>query len=306
MGVSGSGKSTVGAALAQRLRVPFADADDFHPEANVAKTAAGHALNDEDRYPWLEIIGEWLVALLLRRREMGMVARGRTDPRLSSRHRQPNHQPGAVAQAPRRLRTGCGNTARHPPKPQPFSTRHRIITVQGDTRDIVVIGERLHDNSGEVIGTQGFYIDVTRSDEAREATISEAVAEFAEHRAAIEQAKGVLMYIYRIDSAAAFDLLKWRSQETNVKLRVLAEQLLSDVRALEYDENPPPVQRSTGYSSQRTNTSEPRQLATDLNPQCGGVVQRPAWTPRNLAVTAAAAGIRSTGCGAPCAPDTRC
>ena len=47
---------------------------------------------------------------------------------------------------------------------RPFSTRHRIITVQGDTRDIVVIGERLHDNSGEVIGTQGFYIDVTRSE----------------------------------------------------------------------------------------------------------------------------------------------
>jgi fructose-specific component phosphotransferase system IIB-like protein len=92
-------------------------------------------------------------------------------------------------------------------------TRHRIFTVQGDTRDIVVIGGRLHDNSGEVIGTHGFYIDVTRSDEAREATISAAVAEIAEHRAAIEQAKGVLMYIYRIDAAAAFDLLKWRSQE---------------------------------------------------------------------------------------------
>ena len=60
MGVSGSGKSTVGAALAQRLRVPFADADDFHPEANVAKISAGHALNDEDRYPWLDAIGDWL------------------------------------------------------------------------------------------------------------------------------------------------------------------------------------------------------------------------------------------------------
>jgi gluconokinase len=60
MGVSGSGKSTVGAALAQRLRVPFADADDFHPEANVAKMSAGHALNDEDRYPWLDAIGDWL------------------------------------------------------------------------------------------------------------------------------------------------------------------------------------------------------------------------------------------------------
>jgi gluconokinase len=60
MGVSGSGKSTVGAAVAQRLRVQFADADDFHPEANIAKMTAGHALDDDDRYPWLESIGEWL------------------------------------------------------------------------------------------------------------------------------------------------------------------------------------------------------------------------------------------------------
>ena len=60
MGVSGSGKSTVGAALAQRLGVPFADADDFHPAANIAKMTAGHALDDDDRHPWLEAIGEWL------------------------------------------------------------------------------------------------------------------------------------------------------------------------------------------------------------------------------------------------------
>ncbi len=62
MGVSGSGKSTVGAALAQRVRVPFADADDFHPPANIDKMTAGQALNDDDRYPWLEAIGEWLAA----------------------------------------------------------------------------------------------------------------------------------------------------------------------------------------------------------------------------------------------------
>ncbi len=60
MGVSGSGKSTVGAALAQRLRVPFADADDFHPPANIEKMTAGLPLNDDDRYPWLEAIGDWL------------------------------------------------------------------------------------------------------------------------------------------------------------------------------------------------------------------------------------------------------
>ncbi|WP_197376962.1 gluconokinase [Mycolicibacterium baixiangningiae] len=62
MGVSGSGKSTVGAALGQRLRVPFADADDFHPPANLAKMTAGQPLDDDDRFPWLEAIGEWLAA----------------------------------------------------------------------------------------------------------------------------------------------------------------------------------------------------------------------------------------------------
>jgi gluconokinase len=60
MGVSGSGKSTVGAALARRLGLPFADADDFHPKANIAKMAAGKPLTDDDRYPWLEAVGQWL------------------------------------------------------------------------------------------------------------------------------------------------------------------------------------------------------------------------------------------------------
>jgi gluconokinase len=62
MGVSGSGKSTVGAALAGRLHVPFEDADDLHPEANVAKMTRGEPLDDHDRWPWLERIGEWLAA----------------------------------------------------------------------------------------------------------------------------------------------------------------------------------------------------------------------------------------------------
>jgi gluconokinase len=60
MGVSGSGKSTVGAALARRLRVPFVDADTLHPAANIAKMAAGEPLDDDDRYPWLEQVGDWL------------------------------------------------------------------------------------------------------------------------------------------------------------------------------------------------------------------------------------------------------
>jgi PAS domain S-box-containing protein len=120
---------------------------------------------------------------------------------------------------------------------KPFSTRHRIITVQGDTRVVVVIGERLHDDSGEVIGTQGFYIDATPTAQARESNITAALAELADHRAAIEQAKGVLMYVYRIDAEAAFEVLRWRSQDRNVKLRALAEQVLADVGTLTHDEH---------------------------------------------------------------------
>jgi gluconokinase len=62
MGVSGSGKSTVGPLLAAALGVEFADADAFHPAANVAKMASGQPLTDEDRWPWLDAIGAWLDA----------------------------------------------------------------------------------------------------------------------------------------------------------------------------------------------------------------------------------------------------
>jgi gluconokinase len=62
MGVSGAGKSTVGSLLATRLAAPFADADSFHPEANIAKMSRGEPLTDEDRWPWLDAIGAWLDA----------------------------------------------------------------------------------------------------------------------------------------------------------------------------------------------------------------------------------------------------
>jgi len=59
-GVSGSGKTTVGAMLAGRLGWPFADADDFHPDANIEKMRAGIPLTDEDRWPWLRAIAAWM------------------------------------------------------------------------------------------------------------------------------------------------------------------------------------------------------------------------------------------------------
>jgi gluconokinase len=58
MGVSGSGKSTIAAALAERLGWTFEDGDRFHPPSNVAKMSAGHPLTDEDRWPWLKAIAD--------------------------------------------------------------------------------------------------------------------------------------------------------------------------------------------------------------------------------------------------------
>lgn len=60
MGVSGSGKSTIGRELAARLDVPYAEGDDFHPQENVAKMASGQPLTDADRWPWLRVIAGWL------------------------------------------------------------------------------------------------------------------------------------------------------------------------------------------------------------------------------------------------------
>lgn len=60
MGVSGSGKTTIGVALARRLGWDFEEGDSLHPASNVAKMASGHPLTDEDRWPWLRRIGDWL------------------------------------------------------------------------------------------------------------------------------------------------------------------------------------------------------------------------------------------------------
>ncbi|MFD5497456.1 gluconokinase [Streptomyces sp. GDS52] len=59
MGVAGTGKTTIGPLLATRFDVPYAEADDFHPESNIVKMSAGTPLTDEDRLPWLDAIGDW-------------------------------------------------------------------------------------------------------------------------------------------------------------------------------------------------------------------------------------------------------
>lgn len=111
----------------------------------------------------------------------------------------------------------------HVLKGKPFSSRHRIIDTAGHTRCVVVAGDRMVDDSGALAGTSGFYVDVTDSLHTDITNVLEAVADA---RAKIEQAKGVLMSAYGISAERAFDLLVWRSQETNMKVRDLAARFL--------------------------------------------------------------------------------
>jgi PAS domain S-box-containing protein len=111
---------------------------------------------------------------------------------------------------------------------EPFSSKHRIIDTAGTVHHVVVVGDRLHDDTGAVIGTTGFYIDITDAHTSDvQDSVDEAVAEIAESRAVIEQAKGALMLVYGISADRAFDILIWRSQETNTRLRILAELLVA-------------------------------------------------------------------------------
>jgi PAS domain S-box-containing protein len=114
---------------------------------------------------------------------------------------------------------------------QPLSSRHRIIDTSGKVRSVVVVGDQLHDERGYIVGTQGFYIDTTPDERDQQDLITAQLAAIAENRAVIEQAKGVLMAIYGITADRAFEVLVWRSQETNLKLRELALRFMGAISA---------------------------------------------------------------------------
>jgi hypothetical protein len=116
---------------------------------------------------------------------------------------------------------------------QPFSARHRIIDIGGAVHHVVVVGDQFCDDNGEVIGTHGFYIDVTPTSTTKsEDAITAKVAAIAERRAVIDQAKGMLMLIYGVDEDAAFNVLKSLSQARNMKLWPLARQIAEDFAEL--------------------------------------------------------------------------
>ena len=117
-----------------------------------------------------------------------------------------------------------------------FSGRHRFIDTGGKVHDAMVLADRMYDETGAVVGTAGYYVDLTATFvETRQVALDEALPDLFEARAVIEQAKGILMAVYRVSPEQAFGVLRWRSQETNTKLRSLAKQLITEIATL-----PPP------------------------------------------------------------------
>ncbi|WP_330231207.1 PAS and ANTAR domain-containing protein [Nocardia sp. NBC_00508] len=115
----------------------------------------------------------------------------------------------------------------------PFCSRHRIIDTSGATHDVIVIGDQLLDDQGAVVGTAGYYLDVTETlQDNRQEAVDDLLPDLIDARAVIEQAKGIVMFVYGVNADQAFRVLRWRSQETNIKIRMLAEQLVADIVAM--------------------------------------------------------------------------
>ncbi len=120
---------------------------------------------------------------------------------------------------------------------EPFMLRHRIITAQGEERQVLTLAEGIVAN-GRVVGLRGYLTDITDAVHLEEEQGWESVAKTVEARAAIEQAKGVLMVAYGVTEEEAFALLRGYSNHTNTKLRTVAMQLMQAVQDHTHDSQP--------------------------------------------------------------------
>jgi ANTAR domain/PAS fold len=116
-----------------------------------------------------------------------------------------------------------------------LSSRHRIVDRSGTVHQVAVISKHRLDASQTPVGLDGFYVDLTDSfndqddkdfDRAVDEAVDLAVSEFTAHRSIIEQAKGMVMVAYSIPADRAFDVLKWRSQQTNTRIRTICELIV--------------------------------------------------------------------------------
>ncbi|AUN41457.1 ANTAR domain-containing protein [Tsukamurella tyrosinosolvens] len=133
-------------------------------------------------------------------------------------HKHPDDAPAVRERVRRTLASG-----------DPFSSRHRIVDTEGAVHHIIVIADRMISDDLAVVGTEGYYIDITETVESEvRHSLAETMPDVIAAREDIDRAKGVLMFVYGVTAERAFDILRWRSQETNVKLRLLAARIVAD------------------------------------------------------------------------------
>jgi ANTAR domain/PAS fold len=134
-------------------------------------------------------------------------------------HQHP-HDRGSVADLIERVRHGAR-----------FSSRQRIVDTRGGEHLVLVIGDGFYDD-GEPAGAAGYYVDITQQlNEAVQERLNKAVLAVSARRAVIDQAIGMLMLRYGLTSEAAFQLLTRLSQESNIKLRIIAERVVDNADA---------------------------------------------------------------------------
>ncbi|OZC32624.1 PAS and ANTAR domain-containing protein [Gordonia polyisoprenivorans] len=119
----------------------------------------------------------------------------------------------------------------------PFSSRHRIIDTHGTVHHVVVIGQPMVDESGVPIGTEGFYLDMDGWEiNVAKDQIDHHISRFRESQGVIEQTKGMIMFAYQVSPEQAFEVLKWRSQTTNVKVSSLCRSIIDSSQAIDVPE----------------------------------------------------------------------
>lgn len=110
---------------------------------------------------------------------------------------------------------------------EPFSCYHRIIDRHEKVRSVLSVGRGVHGADGTLTQIDGFFVDLTEVRQTEtEIEVEQAMARIAEHREAIDQAKGMVMFATGCDADAAFGLLRKYSQNANIKLHDVAHRLV--------------------------------------------------------------------------------
>jgi PAS domain S-box-containing protein len=109
------------------------------------------------------------------------------------------------------------------------TSRNRIIDTRGKEHSVIVVGDQFYKKDGTPAGIAGYYIDITDHFEKEvQKRLTEAVLSISERRAVINQAIGMVMVRYEVDADGAFSLLTTMSQQSNIKLRTIAERVVAD------------------------------------------------------------------------------